>query len=37
MYNRQKVYEYAQKWAYARNPKYYKYELIQKDSENFVE
>lgn len=36
MYNRQKVYEYAKKWAYKRNPKYYNYDLIGGDCTNFV-
>ena len=36
MYNRQKVYEYAKKWAYGRNPKYYNYDLIGGDCTNFV-
>lgn len=35
-YNRQKVYEYAQKWAYGRNPKYYNYDKIGGDCTNFV-
>ena len=26
MYNRQKAYEYAKKWAYGRNPQYYNYD-----------
>ena len=36
MYNRQKVYEYAKKWAYGRNPKYYNYDLIGGDCTNFI-
>ena len=36
MYNRQKVYEYARKWAYARNPKYYNFETVGGDCTNFV-
>ena len=36
MYNRQKVYEYAKKWAYGRNSKYYNYDLIGGDCTNFV-
>ena len=28
-YNRLKVLEYAQKWAYDRNPKYYNFEKIR--------
>jgi len=35
-YNRQKVKQYAGKWAYLRNPKYYDYELIGGDCTNFV-
>ena len=36
MYNRQKVYEYAQKWAHGRNPKYYNYDPVGGDCTNFV-
>ena len=36
MYNRQKVYEYAKKWAYKRNPKYYNFDSIGGDCTNFV-
>lgn len=35
-YNRQKVYEYARKWAYSRNPNYYNYDAIGGDCTNFV-
>lgn len=35
-YNRKAVYEYAKKWAYSRNPKYYDYELIGGDCTNFA-
>jgi hypothetical protein len=35
-YNRNKVYEYAKKWAYSRNPQYYDYELIGGDCTNFA-
>lgn len=35
-YNREKVYEYAFKWAYSRNPKYYNYDAIGGDCTNFV-
>lgn len=35
-YNRKKVYEYAKKWAYSRNPKYYNYEQIGGDCTNFA-
>ena len=36
MYNREKVYEYAKKWAYFRNPKYYNYDPVGGDCTNFV-
>ena len=36
MYNRQKVYEYAKKWAYSRNPKYYNFDPVGGDCTNFV-
>ena len=36
MYNRQKVYEYAKKWAYERNPQYYNYDYLGGDCTNFV-
>ena len=36
MYNRVKVYEYAKKWAYGRNPKYYNYDSIGGDCTNFA-
>ena len=36
MYNREKVYEYAKKWAYGRNPKYYNFDYIGGDCTNFV-
>ena len=35
-YNRQKVLEYANKWALSRNPKYYDYEKIGGDCTNFI-
>lgn len=35
-YNRKEAYEYAKKWAYARNPKYYNYDLIGGDCTNFI-
>lgn len=35
-YNREKVYEYAKKWAYSRNPQYYNYDAIGGDCTNFV-
>ena len=36
MYNREKVYEYAEKWAYGRNPKYYNFNPVGGDCTNFV-
>lgn len=36
MYNRQNVYNYAQIWAYGRNPKYYNYDPVGGDCTNFV-
>lgn len=36
MYNREKVYEYAKKWAYLRNPKYYNFDPVGGDCTNFV-
>ncbi|MCI8273310.1 MAG: amidase [Clostridia bacterium] len=35
-YNREKVYEYAKKWAYLRNPHYYNYDAIGGDCTNFA-
>ena len=35
-YNRQKVVEYAKKWAYSRNPQYDNYDAIGGDCTNFV-
>lgn len=35
-YNRQKVYEYAKRWAYLRNPKYYNYDPVGGDCTNFI-
>ena len=35
-YNREKVYEYAKKWAYSRNPKYYNFDPVGGDCTNFV-
>lgn len=35
-YNRQKVLEYANKWAYDRNPKYYNFDEIGGDCTNFA-
>ena len=36
LYNRKKVIEYAKKWAYERNPKYYNYDKIGGDCTNFI-
>ena len=36
MYNRESVYEYAKKWAYGRNPKYFNYDYLGGDCTNFV-
>lgn len=36
MYNRQNVYDYAKKWAYSRNSKYYNFDLLGGDCTNFV-
>lgn len=35
-YNREKVKQYAKKWAYLRNPVYYDYDKIGGDCTNFV-
>ena len=35
-YNRNAVYEYAKKWAYSRNPKYYNYDPVGGDCTNFA-
>ena len=35
-YNRQKIYDYAEKWAYSRNPKYYNFDSVGGDCTNFV-
>ncbi|MCI8618063.1 MAG: amidase domain-containing protein [Clostridia bacterium] len=35
-YNRQKVVEYAQKWAYARNPQYYNFDSVGGDCTSFA-
>ena len=35
-YNRQKVLEYAKKWAYARNSKYYNFDTVGGDCTSFV-
>lgn len=35
-YNRNKVYEYAKRWAYSRNPRYYNFDSVGGDCTNFV-
>lgn len=35
-YNRQKVYEYAQKWAFDRNPNYYDFDAVGGDCTSFA-
>lgn len=35
-YNRQKVVNYAQKWAYERNPKYYNFDDVGGDCTSFA-
>lgn len=35
-YDRDKVYNYAKKWAYARNPQYYNFDELGGDCTNFV-
>lgn len=35
-YNRRNVYEYAKKWAYDRNPRYYNFDPVGGDCTNFV-
>lgn len=35
-YNRQKTLQYAQKWAYERNPKYYNFDNVGGDCTSFV-
>ncbi len=35
-YDRQKSKEYAQKWAYKRNPQYYNFDSIGGDCTNFI-
>lgn len=36
IYNRNKVYDYAKKWAFSRNPAYYNFDLIGGDCTNFA-
>lgn len=35
-YNRQKAVEYAEKWAYRRNPKYYNFDSLGGDCTSFI-
>ena len=35
-YQRQKVLEYAKKWAFSRNPKYYNFDTVGGDCTSFV-
>lgn len=35
-YNRKKAIEYAKKWAYSRNPKYYNFDSIGGDCTSFI-
>ena len=35
-YDRQKVIEYAKKWAYLRNPKYYNFDSVGGDCTSFA-
>lgn len=35
-YEREKVLQYAEKWAYGRNPKYYNYDPVGGDCTNFA-
>jgi hypothetical protein len=36
IYNRQAALEYARKWAYSRNPKYYDFSILGGDCTNFI-
>lgn len=36
LYDREKVYEYAKKWAYGRNPQYYNFDNVGGDCTSFV-
>ena len=36
IYNRKKVIEYAQKWAFSRNPKYYNFDAVGGDCTSFA-
>ena len=35
-YDRQKAKEYAKKWAYSRNPKYYNFDNVGGDCTSFI-
>ena len=35
-YDRQKVIEYAKKWAFSRNPRYYNFDSVGGDCTSFV-
>lgn len=35
-YDRQAAFEYAKKWAFRRNPRYYNFEKIGGDCTNFA-
>ena len=35
-YNREQACEYAKKWAYKRNPKYYNFDAVGGDCTSFV-
>lgn len=35
-YDRKKAVEYAKKWAFARNPKYYNFDAVGGDCTNFI-
>ena len=36
MYNRERAVEYAHKWAFSRNPRYYDFQNIGGDCTNFA-
>ena len=35
-YNREQAIDYAKKWAYKRNPRYYNYDPLGGDCTNFI-
>ena len=35
-YDRQKAIQYAEKWAFSRNPKYYNFDAVGGDCTNFI-